>query len=186
MTMPLTVPNMLTLLRVLLIPVFMTSFYLPIEHNYLVAAFIFWFAAGTDILDGYLARRLNQTTKFGAFLDPVADKVMVACALLMITQDYQNIWVTVPAVIMIGREIIISALREWMAELGLRDTVAVSVWGKIKTAAQMLSLIALLSRYNETVINIGFGLLYIATALTISSMVSYLVASAKSVQASDS
>jgi len=172
--MPLTVPNMLTLLRVMLIPVFLTSFYLPIEHNYLLAAFIFWFAAGTDILDGYLARRLNQSTKFGAFLDPVADKVMVACALLLITEDYQNLWVTIAAAIMIGREIIISALREWMAELGLRGSVAVSVWGKIKTAAQMLALIALLSRYNQLVIEVGYGLLFIATALTVSSMVSYL------------
>ena len=169
--MPLTVPNMLTLLRVMLIPVFLITFYLPLEYNYLLAAFIFWFAAGTDILDGYLARRLNQSTKFGAFLDPVADKVMVACALLLISEDYQTAWVTVPAVIMVGREIIISALREWMAELGLRGSVAVSVWGKIKTAAQMLALIALLSRYNETGINIGYGLLHIATLLTISSMV---------------
>ncbi|NRA62610.1 MAG: CDP-diacylglycerol--glycerol-3-phosphate 3-phosphatidyltransferase [Psychrobium sp.] len=177
--MPLTIPNLLTLLRILLIPVFLVSFYAPIEHRYLVAAFIFWFAAGTDILDGYLARVLNQTTKFGAFLDPVADKVMVGSALILLTQDYQSIWVTIPTVIMIGREIIISALREWMAELGKRDVVAVSIWGKVKAAAQMLAIIALLSRYNETVINIGYGLLYIATALTISSMITYLWAAAK-------
>ena len=183
--MPLTIPNMLTLLRVILVPVFLVSFYLPLEYSYLLAAFIFWFAAGTDILDGYLARCLNQSTKFGAFLDPVADKVMVACALLLITEDYQSIWVTVPAVIMIGREIIISALREWMAELGLRGSVAVSVWGKIKTAAQMLALIALLSRYNELVINIGYILLYIATALTISSMLSYLLTAIRSLKTSE-
>lgn len=176
---------MLTLLRVILIPVFLTSFYLPLESSYLLAAFIFWFAAGTDILDGYLARRLNQSTKFGAFLDPVADKVMVACALLLITEDYQSVWVTVPAVIMIGREIIISALREWMAELGLRGSVAVSMWGKIKTAIQMLALIALLSRYNELVINIGYILLYVATALTISSMLNYLLTAIKSLKTSD-
>ncbi|NRA71688.1 MAG: CDP-diacylglycerol--glycerol-3-phosphate 3-phosphatidyltransferase [Gammaproteobacteria bacterium] len=184
--MLLTVPNMLTFLRVFLIPVFLISFYLPIEFNYLLAAFVFWFAAGTDILDGYLARKLNQTTKFGAFLDPVADKVMVACALLLITQDYQTIWVTVPAAIMIGREIIISALREWMAELNLRDTVAVSIWGKIKAATQMLALIALLSRYNETVINIGYGLLYIATVLTITSMLTYLYSAVVSIKNSQS
>lgn len=183
--MPLTIPNLLTLLRVILIPVFLISFYLPLEYRYLLAAFIFWFAAGTDILDGYLARRLNQSTKFGAFLDPVADKVMVACALLLITEDYQNIWITVPAVIMISREIIISALREWMAELGLRGTVAVSIWGKVKTAAQMLAIIALLSRYNELVINIGYGLLYIATVLTITSMFSYLLSAAKSLETSE-
>jgi len=172
--MPLTIPNLLTLLRVILIPVFLASFYSPLEHRYLISAFIFWFAAGTDILDGYLARKLNQSTKFGAFLDPVADKVMVCGALVLLSQEYNNIWMTVPAIIMISREIIISALREWMAEVGKRGIVAVSIWGKIKTAAQMLAIIALLSKYNELVINIGYGLLAIATALTISSMVSYL------------
>jgi len=179
--MPLNIPNLLTLLRVGLIPVFIASFYMDLEHRYLISAFIFWFAAGTDILDGYLARVLNQSTKFGAFLDPVADKVMVSGALVMLSQDYQNVWVTIPAIIMISREIIISALREWMAELGKRGVVAVSIWGKVKTAAQMLSIIALLSRYNETVIQIGYGLMYIATALTISSMISYLWAATQAI-----
>jgi CDP-diacylglycerol--glycerol-3-phosphate 3-phosphatidyltransferase len=180
--MPLNIPNLLTLLRVILIPVFIASFYMDLEHRYLISAFIFWFAAGTDILDGYLARVLNQSTKFGAFLDPVADKVMVAGALVMLSQDYQNVWVTIPAIIMISRELIISALREWMAELGKRGVVAVSIWGKVKTAAQMLSIIALLSRYNEMVIQIGYGLLYIATALTISSMISYLWAAGQAIK----
>jgi len=179
--MPLNIPNMITLLRVFLIPVFIASFFMGLEHRYLISAFIFWFAAGTDILDGYLARVLNQSTKFGAFLDPVADKVMVSAALVMLSQDYQNIWITIPAIIMISREIIISALREWMAELGQRGIVAVSVWGKIKTAAQMLAIIALLSRYNETVINIGYGLMYVAVVLTITSMISYLWLATKAV-----
>lgn len=179
--MPLNIPNMITLLRVFLIPVFIASFFMDLEHRYLISAFIFWFAAGTDILDGYLARVLNQSTKFGAFLDPVADKVMVSAALVMLSQDYQNIWITIPAIIMISREIIISALREWMAELGQRGIVAVSVWGKIKTAAQMLAIIALLSRYNEMVINIGYGLMYVAVVLTITSMISYLWLATKAV-----
>jgi len=183
--MPLTIPNMLTLLRVMLIPVFLASFFAPTEHRYLISAFIFWFAAGTDILDGYLARKLNQSTKFGAFLDPVADKVMVCGALVLLAQDYDSVWMTVPAIIMISREIIISALREWMAELGKRGVVAVSVWGKVKTAAQMLAIIALLSRYNELVINIGYGLLAIATALTVSSMISYLWAATHSLKNND-
>lgn len=179
--MPLNIPNLLTLLRIFLIPVFIASFFTEHEHRYLISAFIFWFAAGTDILDGYLARVLNQSTKFGAFLDPVADKVMVGAALVMLSQDYQSVWVTVPAVIMISREIIISALREWMAELGKRGVVAVSNWGKWKTAAQMLAIIALLSRYNQVIIDLGYILLYIATILTITSMVSYLIAATKAI-----
>ena len=174
--MILTIPNILTLSRLVLIPVFLISFYLPVEWNYLLAAFIFWFAAGTDMLDGYLARKLNQSTKFGAFLDPVADKVMVATALVLLIQDYNTIWMSVPALVMIAREIIISALREWMAELGKRSKVAVSMLGKYKTTAQMLAIIALLSRYNDTVIEVGYVLLYIATVLTIWSMFAYLSA----------
>lgn len=174
--MILTIPNILTLSRLVLIPVFLICFYLPVEWNYLLAAFIFWFAAGTDMLDGYLARRLNQSTKFGAFLDPVADKVMVATALVLLIQDYNTIWMSVPALIMIAREIIISALREWMAELGKRSAVAVSSLGKYKTAAQMLAIIALLSRYDDNVIMVGYVLLYIATILTFWSMFVYLSA----------
>ena len=120
------IPNLLTFFRILLIPVFVILFYLPYQWSYMAAALVFILAAATDWFDGYLARKLNQSTAFGAFLDPVADKIMVAAALVVIVEHYNTIWVTIPAMTMIGREIIISALREWMAELGKRSSVAVS------------------------------------------------------------
>ncbi len=168
------IPNILTSFRILLIPIFLVLFYLPYDWNHMAAAFVFWLAAVTDWLDGYLARKLGQMTPFGAFLDPVADKIMVASALVLIVEDYQSLWITIPALTMIGRELVISALREWMAALGKRSQVAVSWVGKLKTAAQMLALIGLLSRYNETIIQAGYVLIYIATVLTFWSMFSYL------------
>lgn len=114
-------------------------------------ALIFIFAAITDWLDGFLARRWKQTTRFGAFLDPVADKVMVAMALVLVAEHFHSWWITLPAATMIAREIIISALREWMAEIGKRSSVAVSWIGKVKTTAQMLALFALLWRPNSIV-----------------------------------
>ncbi|VEB85118.1 phosphatidylglycerophosphate synthetase [Citrobacter koseri] len=102
-----------------------------------VTALIFCIAAVTDWFDGFLARRWNQSTRFGAFLDPVADKVLVAIAMVLVTEHYHSWWVTLPAATMIAREIIISALREWMAELGKRSSVAVSWIGKVKTTSQM-------------------------------------------------
>ena len=172
----LNIPNILTSFRILLIPVFVVIFYLPAEWSAPVAAFIFWLAGVTDWLDGYLARRLNQQTAFGAFLDPVADKIMVAVALVMIVEHYAAIWITVPAMIMICREIIISALREWMAELGERGIVAVSWIGKVKTASQMLALFLLIWQYSISMEWVGFIFLYIATALTLWSMFVYLKA----------
>jgi CDP-diacylglycerol--glycerol-3-phosphate 3-phosphatidyltransferase len=174
--MKLTIPNILTLLRLVLIPVFVIAFYLPYSWSDLVAAMIFLFAGATDWLDGYLARKLNQTSRFGAFLDPVADKVMVAAALLLITEDYASIWVTIPAMTMIGREIIVSALREWMAELGKRSSVAVSWVGKVKTVSQMTSLWLLIWQYNDWMVWAGFAALYVATILTYWSMFQYLAA----------
>ncbi|WP_341504142.1 CDP-diacylglycerol--glycerol-3-phosphate 3-phosphatidyltransferase [Gallaecimonas sp. GXIMD4217] len=168
------IPNLLTSFRILLIPIFLVLFYLPYDWSYMAAAFAFWLAAVTDWLDGYLARKLNQSTPFGAFLDPVADKIMVASALVVIVEDYQSVWITIPALTMIGRELVISALREWMAELGKRSRVAVSWVGKFKTAAQMLALIGLLSRYNDFIITTGYVLIYIAMVLTFWSMLSYL------------
>ncbi|WP_246745154.1 CDP-diacylglycerol--glycerol-3-phosphate 3-phosphatidyltransferase, partial [Vibrio cholerae] len=112
------IPNLLSLLRLFLIPVFVVTFYLPFEWAPFVAAMVFWVAGFTDWLDGMLARKLGQTSRFGAFIDPVADKVLVATALILITEHYHSIWITIPAVTMIAREIIISALREWMAEIG--------------------------------------------------------------------
>ncbi|WP_336407827.1 CDP-diacylglycerol--glycerol-3-phosphate 3-phosphatidyltransferase [Gallaecimonas kandeliae] len=170
-----TIPNILTLFRLLLIPIFLVMFYVPVFWAHWAAAFVFWLAAITDWLDGYLARKLQQSTPFGAFLDPVADKVMVTAALVLIVQDYQSLWVTVPAIIMISREIVISALREWMAEMGQREQVAVSWIGKVKTTAQMLALIGLVSGW-EPFVFLGMPLLYIAAVLTLWSMVSYLAA----------
>lgn len=172
------IPNLLTLFRLFLIPVFILCFYSGLENARFWAAFVFCLAAITDALDGYLARKLEQSTPFGAFLDPVADKVMVAVALVLIAVDSISLWVTVPAIIMIGREIVISALREWMAELGKRANVAVSKLGKYKTIAQMLALIGLIWRPEHWLVSwftpAGMLLLYLATVLTIWSMYSYL------------
>src|SRR5690606_35099991 len=172
------IPNLLTLFRLFLIPVFILCFYSGIENARFWAAFTFCLAAITDALDGYLARKLEQSTPFGAFLDPVADKVMVAVALVLIAVDSVSLWVTIPAIIMISREIVISALREWMAELGKRANVAVSNLGKYKTIAQMLALIGLIWRPEHWLVSwfspVGMLLLYIATVLTIWSMYDYL------------
>ena len=130
------------------------------------------------MLDGYLARKLNQSTPFGAFLDPVADKLMVAIALTVVIEHYQNVWVTVPSMIIIGREIVVSALREWMAVRGKRDNVSVGNMGKLKTACQMWSiLLLLLGVHGGEYFVIGMILIYIASALTIWSMYLYLTAS---------
>ncbi|KZN36944.1 CDP-diacylglycerol--glycerol-3-phosphate 3-phosphatidyltransferase [Pseudoalteromonas luteoviolacea] len=170
------IPNTLTTFRLFLIPVFAVVFYLPYTWAFFAAAFIFWLASITDILDGYLARKLNQSTPFGAFLDPVADKVMVSVALVMIAAHYQNVLVTLATVIIISREIVISALREWMAGLGKRASVAVSNLGKFKTAAQMLAIIGLIWQFAPWMIMLSYALLAIATVLTIVSMLQYLLA----------
>lgn len=174
--MKLNIPILLTFFRVLLIPIFIILFYLPIESSAFWSALIFLIAAITDLLDGYLARILNQTTRFGAFLDPVADKLMVTVALVLITQHYHAWYVTLPAIIMISREVLISALREWMAEIGKRGNVGVSIWGKIKTLAQMTALTWLLWRPDNLVIGAGLVMLYIAAILTLISMFQYLKA----------
>ncbi|MDA1074354.1 MAG: CDP-diacylglycerol--glycerol-3-phosphate 3-phosphatidyltransferase, partial [Proteobacteria bacterium] len=122
----LNLPNTLTLARILLVPVFAVFYLIPGDITYLIAAALFTLAAFTDWLDGYLARRLKQTTPFGAFLDPVADKLIVATALVLLIAAHGNIWLTLPAIIIIAREIFVSALREWMAEMNSRGLVAVS------------------------------------------------------------
>ncbi|MCC2615744.1 CDP-diacylglycerol--glycerol-3-phosphate 3-phosphatidyltransferase [Aestuariibacter halophilus] len=177
-----TIPNIITLLRMLLIPVFVVVYYLDWQWAHQAGAFIFWLAAITDWFDGYLARRLKQSTAFGAFLDPVADKLIVAAALLMITHTYNSVWVTVPAILLLAREIYVSALREWMGQQGRSDTVKVSFVGKAKTMAQMLALIGLLSELEVFMgipiywVSLGYGLLYIAAVLSTWSMVTYTVA----------
>ena len=145
--MPLNLPNLLTWLRIVLIPLFVGIFYfdkswVSAPNQNLVATVIFTAAAITDWLDGWLARKLNQTSAFGAFLDPVADKLMVAAALIILVQ-LERVDAII-ALIIIGREITISALREWMAQIGEAKSVAVSVLGKIKTVSQMLAIPLLL------------------------------------------
>ncbi len=168
------IPNTITSFRLVLIPIFLVIFYLPVTWAPFAAAFIFWLAAVTDVLDGYLARKLEQSTPFGAFLDPVADKVMVSVALVALAQQYQTLYFTIPAIIIISREIIVSALREWMAEQGKRGTVAVSQLGKMKTAAQMLAIIGLIWQYAPWLTLLSYGLFYFATILTLWSMLQYL------------
>ncbi len=177
-------PNILTMIRVALIPVFVGLFYWPTPRSNLMAAFVFIIAALTDLLDGFLARKLKQTTKFGAFLDPVADKIMVCVALVLIVEYYSvhvgeffphiNLLVSIPAMIIIAREITVSALREWMAELGKRAMVAVSWVGKWKTTIQLVSIAGLIWRNDEVTIYCSLGMLLVATVLTIWSMVMYL------------
>ena len=142
--MKLTIPTWLTLLRILLIPVLVIVFYLPFPWTNFAAAIIFVTAALTDWLDGWIARRYNQFSAFGAFLDPVADKLMVAVALFLIVQGHPTPWMAFWAAVIVGREIAVSALREWMAELGKRATVKVAAIGKIKTVVQMVAIGCLL------------------------------------------
>jgi CDP-diacylglycerol--glycerol-3-phosphate 3-phosphatidyltransferase len=179
------IPNILTLLRVALIPIFVVVFYLPWSGAHITTAILFMLASITDWLDGYLARTLQQISAFGKFLDPVADKLMVAVALVLIVGEYQgkyNVTLTIPAAIIVGREIVISALREWMAEVGKSKSVAVSYLGKIKTAFQMVSLTLLLAElviFHGILINIGIVLLWLSAALTLWSMIIYLRAAHK-------
>ncbi|MFV8833833.1 CDP-diacylglycerol--glycerol-3-phosphate 3-phosphatidyltransferase [Aquisalimonas sp.] len=175
--MEMNLPNSLTLARIVMIPIFGIIFFLPVEWSNFVAAIIFALAAFTDWLDGWLARRLGQTSAFGAFLDPVADKLMVAVALVALTAENPSAFFALPAAVIIGREIAVSALREWMAELGKRANVAVNVIGKFKTAAQMIAILLLI--YSAPVAGVpttmtGLLLLYAAAVLTLWSMIVYL------------
>lgn len=159
----------------MLIPILVLVFYLPFEWRHLAGAAIFIIASISDWLDGYLARKWDQHTQFGAFFDPVADKLIVAVALILLIEEHASIWLTIPAMVIIGREIVISALREWMAELGKRTSVAVSVIGKLKTTLQMIAIIVLLvDEPNSLVSQLGLVLLYVAVVLTLWSMVIYL------------
>ncbi len=176
--MTINIPNALTIMRILLIPVLMVVFYLPFENHLLVAAGIFALAAITDWIDGYLARRMGQVTAFGAFLDPVADKLMVSIALVLLVERHDTLLFTLAACVIIGREIVISALREWMAELGKRTSVAVSYVGKVKTAFQMIAIVGLLAIDPNTdenwLLALCYLMLYAAAVLTLWSMFIYL------------
>ncbi len=175
--MELNLPTYLTLLRIVLIPVLVVLFYLPWPNAHLLCAIVFMLAGLTDWLDGYLARRLNLSTRFGAFLDPVADQLMVAVTLVLIVQADPSPTVAIASAIIIGREITIASLREWMAEIGERRKVAVSELGKWKTTAQMVSITLLLlgmDVWRDNLQNLGQLLLLLAAALTLWSMVIYL------------
>ena len=171
------IPNLLTLIRIILVPFLVVLFYLPLNWSYMACSLVFAFAAVTDWFDGYLARRWNQSTPFGAFFDPVADKIMVVTALCLLIESFGSLWVTIPTVVIIGREIVISALREWMAEIGKRTSVAVSMIGKAKTMAQMVAITFLLitpTAFESWSSWLGIVLLYISSILTLWSMVVYL------------
>lgn len=174
-----TIPNVLTIFRIVLIPFFVVFFYLPFTHHYGVSVGIFVLAAFTDLLDGWIARYFEQSSQLGAFLDPVADKLMISTALVLIVSIYPYWWVAMPAAAIIMREIVVSALREWMAELGKRSIVQVSFLGKVKTSCQMISMVVLLIKPTYITnfwVVISFILLYISVILTIHSMCLYLKA----------
>lgn len=179
----LNLPNILTLSRVALIPVFLLIAYWPpaigiAGHSgsltrHIVLASLFALAAITDWLDGYLARKMNLGSAFGRFLDPVADKLMVAAALVVLVQWQPNIWMAFAAIVIISREITVSALREWMAELGNRASVAVSWVGKLKTTFQLISITVFLLNI-DALMPLSYVLLYVAVILTLWSMMIYL------------
>ena len=170
-------PNLLTLSRILLIPFFVLVYVIPGASTYVYAATLFALAAFTDWLDGYLARRLEQATPFGAFLDPVADKLIVVSALVVLVGHHANLWLTLPALVIVGREIVISALREWMAEMNRRGVVNVTWIGRVKTTFQMVAIVVLLANppnFQSPWVWIGYALLYGAALLTLWSMGLYL------------
>ena len=177
-------PNMLTLARIALIPLFVV-FYIVADDMVWMAGVLFAVAAGTDWLDGYIARKMGMTSKFGEFLDPVADKLLVVVALVVLVGQHGSLWLTLPGVIIVSRELFISALREWMAEINRRGVVSVTNIAKIKTTVQMIALTVLLC--NPPVLErpwviIGLVMIYIAAGMTLWSMVIYLRATWQSIK----
>ena len=161
-----------------MIPVLVLAFYLlPMDVRYLAAAFVFSIASLTDWLDGYLARSMEQTTPFGAFLDPVADKLLVAVALILLVEVHASALLAIPALVIVGREIVVSALREWMSQYSDLGGVKVSMIAKVKTGFQMTAIIVLLSQPpspDNLLVILGFLLLYVAAGLTLYSMAQYI------------
>ncbi|URJ24916.1 CDP-diacylglycerol--glycerol-3-phosphate 3-phosphatidyltransferase [Candidatus Blochmannia ocreatus (nom. nud.)] len=169
------IPTYLTLFRLIMVPCFTTVFYLPMCWAPMVCTIIFFIAAITDWIDGFLARRLNQITRFGGFLDPVVDKVMIVTALVLIEENFHVWWVTLPVSGMIIREVIVLALREWVAEISINNKrIEVSYVSKIKTCVQMLALTALLWSPDIWIITTGIVALYVAVLLTFWSMIMYM------------
>ena len=161
-----------------MIPVLVLVFYLlPMDVRYFAAAFVFSIASLTDWLDGYLARSMGQTTPFGAFLDPVADKLLVAVALILLVEVHASALLAIPALVIVGREIVVSALREWMSQYSDLGGVKVSMIAKVKTGFQMTAIIVLLSQppsLDNLLVILGFLLLYVAAGLTLYSMAQYI------------
>ena len=178
MKLPISIPNVITSMRIIFIPVLVVVFYFfPLEWRYIASSIVFAVASLTDWLDGYLARRLGQMTPFGAFLDPVADKLLVAVALVLLVEVHASAILAIPAMVIIGREIVVSALREWMAQYSSMRSVAVSVLAKVKTTFQMFALVFLLAGgpdLENPVVMLGYVLLYLAAILTLWSMYEYL------------
>lgn len=175
--MTFNLPTTLTWIRILAIPLIVIVFLLPVSWAGPAAGLLFALAGVTDYLDGYLARKLGQMSKFGAFLDPVADKLIVATALVLLVKHDPEPYIAVLAAIIIGREITVSALREWMAEVGARTRVAVSFIGKWKTTAQIVGISMMLYReplFGLPIYSIGVSLLFVAAILTVISMLDYL------------
>ena len=179
MNLPLSLPNLLTSLRILLIPVLVLCFYLfPLDIRYLASALIFSIASLTDWADGYLARRMGQMTPFGEFLDPVADKLLVAVALILLVEAHASALLAIPALVIVGREIVVSALREWMSKYSDQRGVRVSFVAKVKTGFQMTAIIVLLAQgpdLTAPLVILGYLLLYVAAGLTLWSMYQYLL-----------
>ena len=177
-----TIPNILTYIRIAFIPTIVLVFYIPGKYGHILAATFFGIAAITDFADGFLARNLNQATRFGAFLDPVADKLIVAVALIVVVAELGTFYIAIPAAVIVGREIVISALREWMADIGKTTSVAVTYMAKIKTTLQMLAVGSLLLYCpkcddGHKYLILGIILLYLAAGMTLWSMFMYLKSS---------
>lgn len=183
--MKLNLAILLTLFRIAAIPAVVALFYSSLPHARPIAAILFGVAAITDFLDGWVARRYGQTSSFGEFLDPVADKLMVAAVLVLLVQSDPRIVVALIAMIIIGREITVSALREWMAGLGARQQVKVSVAGKVKTTLQMFGIAFMVYQrdmFGLEIYDVGFILLLAAAGMTLWSMIIYLRAAWPSMQ----
>ncbi len=171
--------NIVSIIRIALVPVVVILYFAEFSGHYLWAAAVFALASFSDWLDGYLARKLNQTTEFGAFLDPLADKLLVSLVLVLLVANYSTVWFILPVALIIGREILVSALREWMASQGRRGVVAVVYAGKVKTTVQMIAIIILLGSDPAGPAiywQVGYVLIYLAAVLSMYSMYFYFKA----------
>lgn len=169
------IPTWITISRILGIPIIVLFFYLPICHNALISSIVFFVFALTDCIDGYLARRWKQITKFGSFLDPLADKLLIIITLILIEEYFHIWWVTLPVISIIVREVIMLAFREWLICVCQNNIIYVTWLAKIKTVAQMTSLTILLYHFNSFITLLGMMLLYMALILTYWSMYKYLL-----------